>query len=85
MSEQHVRGSIRAHELFSVPPFKRSPISDLRARMFGSSFRALEIDADAWGTLHSDTSRLFERPASGRVAVTVINHLGDEVMRVFRV
>ena len=44
-----------------------------------------EIDAEAWATLHSDTSRLFDRPTSGRYAVKVINHLGDEVMKVFRV
>ncbi len=44
-----------------------------------------EIDRDAWETLHSDTSRPFDRPASGRIAVKVINHLGDEVMKVFRV
>jgi adenine-specific DNA-methyltransferase len=44
-----------------------------------------EIDADAWSTLHSDTSRPFPRPLSGRIAVKVINHLGDEVMKVFRV
>ena len=44
-----------------------------------------EIDADAWATLHSDTSRPFERPKSGRIAVKVINHLGDEVMKVFGV
>jgi adenine-specific DNA-methyltransferase len=44
-----------------------------------------EINADAWETLNSDTSRPFDRPASGRIAVKVINHLGDEVMKVFRV
>ena len=44
-----------------------------------------EIDADAWATLHSDTSRPFPKPESGRIAVKVINHLGDEVMKVFRV
>jgi adenine-specific DNA-methyltransferase len=44
-----------------------------------------EINADAWATLHSDTSRPFEKPTSGRIAVKVINHLGDEVMKVFRV
>ena len=44
-----------------------------------------EIDPDAWATLHSDTSRPFDRPASGRIAVKVINHLGDEVMKVFQV
>ena len=44
-----------------------------------------EIDADAWATLNSDTSRPFDRPKSGRIAVKVINHLGDEVMKVFKV
>ena len=44
-----------------------------------------EIDLEAWATLHSDTSRAFARPKSGRIAVKVINHLGDEVMKVFRV
>ena len=44
-----------------------------------------EINEDAWATLHSDTSRPFDKPASGRIAVKVINHLGDEVMKVFRV
>ena len=44
-----------------------------------------EIDAEAWATLNEDVSRPFPRPASGRIAVKVINHLGDEVMKVFRV
>ena len=44
-----------------------------------------EIDADAWNTLYSDVSRPFEKPTSGRIAVKVINHLGDEVMKVVRV
>ncbi len=43
-----------------------------------------EIDPDAWATLNSDTSRPFDKPTSGRIAVKVINHLGDEVMKVFR-
>ena len=44
-----------------------------------------EIDEEAWATLHSDTSRPFDKPGKGRIAVKVINHLGDEVMKVFRV
>ena len=44
-----------------------------------------EIDKEAWDTLNSDTSRPFDKPKSGRVAVKVINHLGDEVMKVFKV
>jgi adenine-specific DNA-methyltransferase len=44
-----------------------------------------EINEDAWATLHSDTSRPFDKPKSRRIAVKVINHLGDEVMKVFKV
>ena len=44
-----------------------------------------EINEDAWTTLNNDTSRPFAKPTSGRIAVKVINHLGDEVMKVFRV
>ena len=44
-----------------------------------------DIDEDAWATLYSDTSRPFTRPAGGRIAVKVINHFGDEVMKVFGV
>jgi adenine-specific DNA-methyltransferase len=44
-----------------------------------------EIDPEAWATLHSDISRPFDTPSKGRIAVKVINHLGDEVMKVFRV
>ncbi len=44
-----------------------------------------EINEDAWATLNRDVSRPFAKPASGRIAVKVINHLGDEVMKVFRV
>jgi adenine-specific DNA-methyltransferase len=44
-----------------------------------------EIDQEAWDSLNSDTSRPFPKPSSGRIAVKVINHLGDEVMKVFEV
>lgn len=44
-----------------------------------------EINQEAWETLNSDVSRPFDKPQSGRIAVKVINHLGDEVMKVFGV
>jgi len=44
-----------------------------------------EIDEDAWATLNRATSRPFRRPNTGRIAVKVINHFGDEVMKVFGV
>jgi adenine-specific DNA-methyltransferase len=44
-----------------------------------------EIDKEAWDSLNSDTSRPFPKPKSKRIAVKVINHLGDEVMRIFKV
>lgn len=44
-----------------------------------------EIDEAAWEGLYSDVSRPFPKSASGRIAVKIINHLGDEVMKVFAV
>lgn len=44
-----------------------------------------EINEEAWASLRSNISRPFDKPKSGRIAVKVINHLGDEVMKVFRV
>jgi adenine-specific DNA-methyltransferase len=44
-----------------------------------------EIDSDAWSTLHRAISRPFPAPLHRRIAIKVINHLGDEVMKVFRV
>lgn len=44
-----------------------------------------EINQDAWQTLYADTSRPFVKPRTRRIAVKVINHVGDEVMKVFHV
>jgi adenine-specific DNA-methyltransferase len=43
-----------------------------------------EIDEDAWASLYSARSRPFPRPRDGVFAVKVINHFGDEVMKVYR-
>jgi adenine-specific DNA-methyltransferase len=44
-----------------------------------------DVDEEAWASLYSKQSRPFAPPKSGRVAVKVINHYGDEAMRVFKV
>jgi adenine-specific DNA-methyltransferase len=44
-----------------------------------------EIDQEAWESLNCDISVPFAKPSTGRIAVKVINHLGDEVMKVYRV
>jgi adenine-specific DNA-methyltransferase len=44
-----------------------------------------DIDEEAWDSLRSAVSRPFPKPTTGRIAVKAINHLGDEVMKVFRV
>ena len=44
-----------------------------------------EIDQEAWASLLRAISRPFDKPTSGRIAVKVINHLGDEVMKVLNV
>jgi adenine-specific DNA-methyltransferase len=42
-----------------------------------------EIDEAAWSTLYSTMSRPFAQPETGKIAVKVINHYGDEVLKVF--
>jgi len=44
-----------------------------------------EIDEAAWSSLYSTTSRPFDKPETGKIAVKVINHYGDEVLKVFEV
>jgi adenine-specific DNA-methyltransferase len=49
--------------------------------------RALRADIDeaAWQTLYSTRSRPFDPPKSGKIAVKVINHYGDEVLKVYTI
>jgi len=49
--------------------------------------RALRADVneDAWSALYSTKSRPFDAPSTGKIAVKVINHYGDEVLRVYDV
>ena len=44
-----------------------------------------EVDEDAWASLYRTESRPFPVPASGQIAIKVINHFGDEVMKVYEV
>ncbi len=54
---------------------------------YGKLKRALraEIDEAQWATLYSTKSYPFEPPRSGKIAVKVINHYGDEVLKVYGV
>jgi adenine-specific DNA-methyltransferase len=49
--------------------------------------RALRTDINeaAWQSLYSTVSRPFDKPGSGKIAVKVINHFGDEMLKVFDV
>ncbi len=44
-----------------------------------------EVDEAAWSALYSTTSYPFEKPKTGKIAVKVINHYGDEVLKVYSV
>jgi adenine-specific DNA-methyltransferase len=44
-----------------------------------------EIDEGAWSSLYSTVSRPFDKPETGKIAVKVINHYGDEVLKVFTI
>lgn len=48
------------------------------------SLRA-EIDEAAWSSLYATESRPFDKPETGKIALKVINHYGDEVLKVFEV
>jgi len=74
--------------------WRNHPFSGIRHTYFlgtGDPYKSLkttlkaEINEEAWAILNSDTSRPFPKPKSGRIAVKVINHLGDEVMKVFKI
>lgn len=43
-----------------------------------------EIDEGEWSKLYSATSQPFDPPRSGKIAVKVINHYGDEVLKVYK-
>jgi adenine-specific DNA-methyltransferase len=44
-----------------------------------------EINEAAWSTLYRTVSRPFAPPETGKIAVKVINHYGDEVLKVYDV
>lgn len=44
-----------------------------------------DLDEDAWSVLNSTVSQPFEAPPGGKIAVKVINHYGDEVMKIYNV
>ena len=44
-----------------------------------------EIDEAAWSSLYRTVSRPFDKPETGKFAVKVINHYGDEVLKVFEI
>ena len=61
------------------PSTSNDPYRSLKTTLKG------EINVEAWESLRKTVSRPFPKPDSGRIAVKVINHLGDEVLKVFRV
>jgi len=44
-----------------------------------------EVDEAAWSALYATVSRPFDPPETGKIAVKVINHYGDEVLQVYEV
>ncbi|PBB39602.1 site-specific DNA-methyltransferase [Mesorhizobium sp. WSM3868] len=60
------------------------PGAEVPYKALRSTLKA-DIDEEAWESLKLTVSRPFSKPKSGRIAVKVINHLGDEVMKVLGV
>ncbi|MFZ0820643.1 MAG: site-specific DNA-methyltransferase [Candidatus Acidiferrales bacterium] len=44
-----------------------------------------EIDEAAWSALYSTKSRPFDPPKTKKIAIKVINHYGDEVLKVYAI
>jgi len=72
--------------------YRRKPDAEVRHAYFTGAEepyeklkRALRADIDeaVWSNLYSTISRPFAKPDSGKIAVKVINHYGDEVLKVF--
>jgi adenine-specific DNA-methyltransferase len=53
-----------------------APYKALRTTLKG------EINEEAWESIQGNTSHVFPKPSTGKIAIKVINHLGDEVMAV---
>jgi adenine-specific DNA-methyltransferase len=68
-----------AYFLYGGKDSKEGPYEKLK-----KALRA-EIDEGEWSNLYSATSQPFDPPKSGKIAVKVINHFGDEVLKVYRV
>jgi adenine-specific DNA-methyltransferase len=56
-----------------------------RSSRYSNSCPRAEIDEAAWDTHYRTVSRPFPRPAGGKIAVKVINHYGDEMMKIYDV
>jgi hypothetical protein len=68
----------------SCPP--RRPLRFPKPQRSGETLRRerqKEIDEGAWSALYATTSLPFDPPVTGKIAVKVINHYGDEVMKVY--
>ena len=68
-----------AYFLYGGKDTKEGPYEKLK-----KALRA-EIDEGEWSKLYSATSQPFDPPKSGKIAVKVINHFGDEVLKVYPV
>jgi len=44
---------------------------------------ARALSESAWSALNSTKSYPFDKPKTGKIAIKVINHYGDEVMKVY--
>ncbi len=66
--------ALRARHRGPPPPYKR-----LRQAL------KADIDHDAWQSLYRTRSRPFPVPDSGTIAVKVINHHGDEVLKTYAI
>ena len=77
-------GSALADHLQKVGHSVTLGIRDTGSEKLKKALKA-DIDESAWSTLYSTKSRPFPMPSKGKIAIKVINHYGDEVLKVYEV
>ena len=81
--QSHLRGANFTHWRRSRAP-EAGHLGKIGYDRLKRALRA-DIDEAAWSSLYSTVSRPFDKPESGKIAVKVINHYGDEVLKVYAV
>ena len=81
--DPHVSEEAKRYGKLTVLVARMNPDLSMGDELLKRALRA-EIDEGAWSSLYSTVSRPFAPPETGKIAVKVINHYGDEVLKIYK-